>query len=43
MMQELSLRTPIWLKEALTIAVGVLGGLALFQATKKHIPGLPRG
>lgn len=31
-------RTPVWLKEAGIIVLGVFGGLALFQATKKHLP-----
>ena len=33
-----SSRTPTWLKEAGIIVLGVFGGLALFQATKKHLP-----
>lgn len=30
--------TPVWVKEAGIIVVGVFGGLALFQAIKKHLP-----
>jgi len=33
-----SSRTPVWLKEAGIIVLGVFGGLALFQMAKKHIP-----
>ncbi len=33
-----SAKTPVWLKEAGIIILGVFGGLALFQATKKHLP-----
>lgn len=43
MLQELAHRTPIWLKEALTITVGVFGGMYLFAAMKKKLPALPKG